>query len=161
MQDKPNITAYYYSTLFYGAEVWLHRHLGFQLKLKIRSAHYRALRVIHGQERSRSELDAISNRATPDEYADFILAKMIIKMVRSGSPKRLLDSTLQNAYTLRRQEGQMFFYDSSAKKIGRQRFCNRLQCVSKQIKFKWTFDEPKCFKNKLKSCFFNYFNISM
>ncbi len=153
------ITAFYYSTLFYGAEVWLHRNLGFHLKQKVRSAHYRALRVIHGQEKTRDELDVISERATPDEYADFIIAKMVIKMVRSGSPSRLLASTHQNAYTSRRKDGQLFFFDNSVRKIGRQRLCNRLQCVSKQMKFKWTYSEPFSFKNQLKCCFFKYYTL--
>ena len=47
-QAKHVITAYYYSTLFYGLEVWFHQRLAFKLKHKIRLAHSRALRVIRG-----------------------------------------------------------------------------------------------------------------
>jgi hypothetical protein len=116
--------------------------------------------VIHGQQKSREDLDKVSNRATPDEYADFNLAKMIVKMVRSGSPSRLLKTTLAGSYVERRQPGKLFFFDESKRKIGRQRFCNRLQCVTKQMKFNWTDTDIKSFKNPLKKCYFNYFRTN-
>jgi hypothetical protein len=80
------------------------------LKKQIRAAHYRALRVIHGQQKSRDELDRVSNRGTPDEYADFNLAKMIVKMVCSGSLSRLLQTTLAGSYAQRQQPGRLFFF---------------------------------------------------
>ncbi len=38
-QAKSVMTAYYFSSLYYGIEIWFHRGLSFHLKQKIRSAH--------------------------------------------------------------------------------------------------------------------------
>ncbi len=65
-QARVVMTAFYFSVLYYGVEIWLHRGLGFKLKQKIRSAHYRAMRVILGQHLSRDELDETGCRASPD-----------------------------------------------------------------------------------------------
>ncbi len=113
------MTSFYFSILYYGAEVWLHRHLSFHLKQKIRSAHYRAMRVVHGNL-SRDELDIVGTRANPDEWADYSLSKLLARMIITGQPKRLMKSTMVNSFSERRQPNRLFFYDDSAKKIGRQ-----------------------------------------
>lgn len=154
-QSTQITTAFYYSVLYYGIEVWFHRHLPFHLKQKIRSAHYRALRVIYG-EASRQHLDLIGGRATPDEWADYSLAKLAARMVRLGSPVRLLEQTVKNSYSERRQHGRIFFYDSSVRKIGKQCLKNRLQCISRQMKFEWLNVDLSTLRPNLKKCFFKY-----
>ena len=67
-------------------EVWYHKHLGFNLKRKIKSSHYRALRVVHPDVKSRAELDMISERA---------------RMVQSQQPISLLGTTMKNSYSER------------------------------------------------------------
>ena len=155
-QARLAVTAFYFSSLYYGLEVWFHRGLGFHLKKKIRAAHYRALRLIFGKTYMRDELDLLSKRATPDEWADYRISKMIASMVQRGSPRRLLQSTLMTSYSERRQGGQLFFFDSSTRKIGRQCFKNRLQCVAKQMKFSWLECELNSLRPKLKKSFFKY-----
>jgi hypothetical protein len=92
------VTSFYFSVLYYGIEVWHHKQLGFHLKQKIRSCHYRALGVICGNL-TRSDLNAISERAPPEDYADFSIAKIIAKIIIVGSPSRLHDSIRENGYT--------------------------------------------------------------
>ena len=154
-QAKQVVTAFYYSSLYYGLEVWYHRHLSFHLKQKIRSAHYRALRVIHGN-RTRAELDAIGLRATPDELSDYSIGKLLAKMVITSEPPRLKGEVFQNAYSQRRQPGRLFFFDGSNRKIGRQCIKNRLNCVSKQMKFDWLSASVGSLRHSLKKCFFSY-----
>ena len=155
-QARQVVTAYYFSVLYYGLEVWFHRHLAFHLKQKIRSAHYRALRLVHG-DKSREQLDQEGKRATPDELANFAVAKLISRMVHLQAPTRLLASSLMNSYSVRRQPGRLFFYDASARKIGRQCLKNRLGCISKQMKFNWTMAKNSdVIRVNLKRCFFSY-----
>ncbi len=154
-QAKWVTTSFYFSVLYYGAEVWFHRHLSFHLKQKIRSAHYRALRLIHG-DRDRLELDMIGQRATPDEWANYAVGKMMARMVLLQSPARLLTEIIQNSYSERRQENRLLFFDSSASKIGRQCIKNRLGCLAKQMKFDWLNADPNTLRPQLKKCFFAY-----
>ncbi len=155
-QARVIVTAYYFSILYYGCEVWLHKHLSFHLKQKIRSCHYKALRLIYGTTLSREELNVISQRATPDEWADYSIAKATARMVLSAQPKRLLCGVLMNAYSERRQQGRLFFYDDSQRKIGRQRLRNRLQSVSRMMKFKWLETSLSAVRPNLKKCLFSY-----
>lgn len=157
-QAKQVVTSFYYSSLYYGLEVWYHRHLSFHLKQKVRSAHYRALRVIHGSK-TRSELDAIGLRATPDELSDYSIGKLLAKMLITSEPARLKRETLQNAYSLRRQPERLFFFDGSKRKIGRQCIKNRLNCISKQMKFNWLSASVGSLRSSLKKCFFSYIKM--
>jgi hypothetical protein len=141
-----------------GMEVWNHKHLSFGLKQKLKSAHYRALRVIHrSKDLSRDELDAISCRADPEEMSYFNQAKILAKMVINRTPSRLYENVMQNSYTERRYPGRVLFYDSSHKKIGRQSFKNRLSAVSKQMKSEWLFSNQNSLRVLLKKHFFKYY----
>ena len=158
-QAQQVMTSYYFSVLYYGLEVWFHRHLPFNLKQKIRSAHYRALRVIYG-DRSRQELDLIGKRATPDEWSDYSVGKLLARTIVSRKPGRLMGEVLSNAYSERRQSGRLFFFDNSSKKIGRQCIKNRLNCISRQMRFKWLETHLDALRPKLKSSFFPYYRSS-
>jgi len=156
-QAQQVITAFYFSSLYYGAEVWFHRHLAFHLKRKIRTAHYRALRLVYGKDNSRDSLDQLSQRASPDEWSNYVVAKLLARMVISGSPVRLCDDILANSYSERRQHGRLFFYDSSKRKIGRQCLRNRIHNITRQMKFEWTTVSISALRCHLKKCFFNYY----
>jgi len=157
-QMKQVTTSYLFSVLFYGSEIWFHKQLSFHLKQKIRSIHYKALRLTYGRDLSRDMLDKISGRATPDEWADFCLGKLLIHTVRSGMPHRFFEQIIKQYYTERRVYDQLFIYDSSTKKIGRQILSNRLATVSKAIKFPWLRLNlsKSVIRMKLKETFFMY-----
>jgi hypothetical protein len=155
-QARQIVTAFYFSVLYYGCESWFTRNLQFHHKRKIRSSHYRALRMVYGINLSRDQIDQISQRSTPDEWSDYVNAKMLCRVVITGSPRRLSEMVKSTSYTERRKPGQMFFYDESKKKIGRQCFKNRLCNISKQIKFKWLECPVNSLRPKLKKCFFMY-----
>ncbi len=127
-QLKQAITSFYFSVLYYGMEIWLHKNLSFSLKQKVRSCHYRALRMLlssSSKMTSRSEIDILTQRASPDELSNYTLAKFATRMVQNQRSKRLHDTTMTNSYSQSRQPGRLFFYDNSKRKIGRQ-------CVRKQ-----------------------------
>ena len=149
------LTSFYYSILYYGIEVWYHRGLSFHLKHKIKSAHYRAMRVIYGNL-GREELDEIGRRATPDEWSNYALGKFLAKMIITTSPGRLCKSSVVNAYSVRRQPGRLMFFDSSTRKIGRQALKNRVTPIANQMKFKWLHSDLDSLRPRLKKCFFSY-----
>jgi hypothetical protein len=155
-QANQVVTSFYFSVLYYGMEIWFHKHLMFHLKQKVRAAHYRALRLIHGQHLERNQLDAIAKRATPDEWSDYCVAKTLAKLVILEVPVRLKDMVMVNSYAERRKANRLFFFDSSKKKIGRQSFRNRLSVIAKQMKFEWTLFKVSSLRTALKKCFFNY-----
>ncbi len=154
-QANQVITAYYFSVLYYGSECWLHQNLGFHLKRRIHSAHYRALRLVFGED-SRQNLDKKCKRASPDEWSNYCLAKMTAMMMIKGYPSRLLQTVATNSYVEGRQRGRMFFFDSSKRKIGRQCIRNRLQFVTRQMRFEWLNTPLTQLRPRLKECFFDY-----
>jgi len=150
-------TSLLYSVLFYGCEIWLHKHLSFYLKRKVRSVHYKALRIIYGKNRSRDELDQMSERATPDEWSDFVVAKQFINIVRTGQPRRLYSDLISQSFIERRSPNMLLVYDTSLKKIGCQAFPNRLNVISRCIKFPWLSSISKDqIRINLKKTFFGY-----
>jgi len=150
-------TSFFYSVLYYGCEIWHHRYLSYHLKQKVKSAHYRALRMIYGIKKTRDELDKIGRRANPEEWANYSIAKLAAQMIQRGKPRGLVDTVLMNSYDQRRVPGRLFFYDSSQKKIGRQQLKNRLQCVSKRMNFQWLTTTKDSLRTSLKKCFFSYY----
>ena len=82
------MTSFYFLTLYYDIEVCYHRGLSFHLKQKTRSAHYRAMRLIYG-DLGRDQLDAVGQRATPDELSNDALGKFLAKMMITITPSRL------------------------------------------------------------------------
>jgi len=69
-QMRQVTTSFLFSVLMYGSEVWYHKHLSFNLKQRIRSTHYKALRITYGRKLSRDQIDQKSTRATPDEWSN-------------------------------------------------------------------------------------------
>ena len=137
----------------------MHRNLAFNLKRRVRSAHYRALRLIHGKH-SRDQLDQLSMRASPDEFADFIIAKTAARIINESRPKRLSESITSHSYSERRRPHQVFFYDASIRRIGRQCLKNRLHTISKHMNFEWTICDRDALRVGLKKCFFKYYRFN-
>jgi len=157
-QVKQVITAYFFSVLMYGCGVWFHRHLFFHLKQRVRASQYRALRLVYGKQRTRDEINVMAARATPDEWADYSIAKMSAKIANSMMPCRLHVDLMLNSFVERRHPHLLLFYDSSCRKIGRQSIKNRLTIVAKQMKFDWfSYNiSPDLLRIRLKHSFFSY-----
>jgi len=152
------MASFYFSVLYYGAEIFHHRHLSFAFKQRLRSLHYQALKVVYSP-RTRDELDRISNWATPDEWVDYSLAKLMIKCFNTYLPTSLHQSLSSQSYSERRQMGKIFIYDSSHRRVRHQALANRLLVISRKINFPWFNQDlnPHSLRIKLKSVFFKYF----
>jgi len=148
----------FWCTVVKYSEVWYHRHLFVHPKERIRSCHYRALRLVYGKQKTRDELDQLSFRATPDEWTDYSVAKSAIKMVNSMMSCHLYVNLMANSFAERRQPQRLLFYDSIYWKVRRQSIKNRLTTIAKHIKFNW-FDvnyPPDRVRIELKKSFFTY-----
>jgi len=87
---------------------------------------------------SRDYISEKTNRLPPRLWCRFACASFLMKMWYSGYPALLKSSAYSNTYTKVRYPGQIFGFDSSKTKIGRQITRNWCGSVLEQIKVSWT-----------------------
>jgi hypothetical protein len=109
---------------------------------------------------SRAELDRITKRATPLEWAKYSIASTVIKLYnRSNTDMAGIIRT--SAYVNDRVPLRAKFIDRSRLKIGKQSIINRIGPIFSSINFDWIGDSTvptdDFIRNKLKKCFFKYF----
>jgi len=106
-------TAQYFGSLYYGLPTWYHP-LKAKFKKRIEILHYKLLQlVVRDWYRlcPKDMLDTLG-RATPDEFAAYAVANVVIKSLNNGIPRRLRDEILANMYSLRRS-GKLRSFDSA------------------------------------------------
>ena len=137
-QFLKSVTANYYSTVFYGASVWL-PNIKAKHKLRLNSLHFRLLRTAckdFNQLISRENFTMRCNRATPTEWSKYVTASIAIRTIRDKKPKELHEILKRTYFEERRFKGRGLFYDSSKTRPGRQSIQNLLQHVY-QIRNPW------------------------
>jgi len=156
------VTANYYSTVFYGASVWLPNVKAIYMT-KFHSLHFRLLRSAckdYYSKISRQDLTKRCKRATPLEWAKYTTSSIAIKIVRDTKPKHLHEILMRTYYSERRNVARGLFFDSSRTRIGKQSIQNRLSHVA-QIKESWNTSNAKMTNDQirvmLKHTFFLYF----
>jgi len=94
-------------------------------------------------------------RAIPSEFSAYACARTIIKtFTNANSP--LKEICLQNSYSITRRPHQVFFFDNSRSKIGKNSIQNRITNVFNKIKFEWSNKNFENVRPQLKKTFFNY-----
>lgn len=122
-----------YSIMYYAAPVWLNVTLKSAYWLRLRTLHYRVLRAAvkdFKRRRPNRELDKVCQRATPRMWSHYATSSLVIKTLRDRSPQFLTEEIMTNLYTIRRRPNSARFFDNSRGKIGRSRFCNRLNVMN-------------------------------
>jgi len=102
--------------------------------------HYRALRLAVGDYkrlRSRDTLNFECKRATPQQWASYITASTVIKILRSASPRVIKDRLMKTICTNARKQHRPHFFDLSIRKIGCQALFNWISSIFKCINFDW------------------------
>jgi len=145
------VTSFFFSVLLYGIEVWFHQHLAFHLKRRVRSIHYKVMRLVYGKSLSRSELDCY--RGTLDVMSNFNLAKQMCNIINSDLPSRIYGSLVGNLYFVRRHPNRGLFYDCRERRVGKQILKNKLTNVSKCLKFDWLIQSKDYVRINLKRTF--------
>jgi len=137
------VTSQALSILYYGSCAWLTPSLGKKEMAAVESIHFKSLRIIMRDYKQRMSRDFISqqlNRLPPKLWCRFACASFLMKMWYSGYPTLLKSSAYSNTYTKVRYPGQIFRFDSSKTKIGRQITKNWCGSVLGQIKVAWSND---------------------
>lgn len=152
------ITSYYYPRLYYASEIWYHP-LRRALKDTLNPFHHYPLRLAIGdfkKEKSNKLVLHLTDRASPFEYNNFKIAKLLISIVNRTDPFLLYQDLLSQAVIERRNPSRPWFLDMSRCKIGRQAFPNRISVISKSISFKWLGKHlsKDALRSNLKKCFF-------
>jgi len=122
------VSAHFYGTVFYACTVW-YDSIKACFKNKLKSLHFRLLRTAchdHYQQYSKEYLSKRCHRATPDEWARYCLASLVIKTIRDKNPKRLHSLLMSSYFEEPRKAGVGKFFDKSTSKIGKQSLKCRL-----------------------------------
>jgi len=117
--------------------------------------HYKVLRVaVRDWYRSlpNSALDYLG-RAKPGIFSSYAVGSVFLNSILNGKPARLLNMMLTNAYTIKRS-GQLRFFDSSIRKIGKQSIANRIDDTTKHFELDWVNLKTKD-AIRIKKTFFN------
>jgi hypothetical protein len=107
----------------------------------------------------RQELTESCQRATPDQWTQFITASRVIKIMCDREPTILFNQLTNCYFEQRRYPGIGYFYDSSRTKKGRQSIPNRLAFM-RSISYPWNFPEKPMSNDliriEMKHTFFPY-----
>jgi hypothetical protein len=151
------VTSQYFSILYYAAPVWI-GSLNVAAWKRLNSAHYRALRAVVGfHVRKRSEIDLMTKRAKPPEWARYSIASTVIKLYNS-SDTNIAKTLRSSAYVNDRLPRRAKFIDQSKFKVGKQSLPNRIGYLFSKMKFDWIGDiTDDMLRKSLKKEFFEYF----
>jgi len=134
LQDYLKVaTAQLYSILYYGSPVWMNDTLEKSLWQKLKSLHYRILRVgirDFKRRKSKKHIDKTCKRATPEMWSKYASGALVIKIIRDRSPLNLYIGIMANFYTEPRKPNHGKFFDNSQGKIGKHRLENRLEFMT-------------------------------
>jgi hypothetical protein len=105
----------------------------------------------------RDELDKLSKRATPVEWANYSIAATVIKLFNS-SDCNIANALRSSVYINDRTPGRGKFIDRSRLKIGRQSLPYRIGPLFSRIDFNWAGIQlsEDSIRRSLKRLFFNY-----
>jgi len=123
----------------------------YQALKQLNRQHYRVLRAAFKDrkcEMSKETLNRLAGRATPRQWAKYIVSSTTIKMMHKGTTP--MSEKLRNrAYVNDRFPGKAMFANRSKTKIGRQSLPNRLDFL-REIKLDWNNAEEPISKDKLR-----------
>jgi hypothetical protein len=152
-------SANYYGSVYYASSVWFHC-IKKSHKVKLTSVHFRLLRTAkkdYMMKFKRNELTELCQRATPEQWAKFITASRVIKIVRNKEPAYLYDNLTKCYFEEKRYPGVGMFFDNSRIKKGQQALANRLLFM-RSIKYPWN-EKPMSddlIRIEMKKCFFTF-----
>ena len=145
-------TAYFYSTLYYGARVWLMTSLHHVLKKQLWQLSSRMLKIVNGFNTpyvSFMSLHKKFKRATPLMWCKYTTATAMWDLINNNVPEYTAIRAILNRQFDRRKRG-MIFTRSNVSKIGFNCLSNRLQVVSKTLNVDWPDMSKRAFRELCK-----------
>ena len=148
-------TAYFYSTLYYGAKVWLMSSLNHLLKKQLWRISSYMLKLVDGRTYNRMSFECLHKkykRATPSMWCKYVTALAMWEVTNRQVPEVIFLKLLHNTMHEERRQG-ILFTRSNQSKMGFNCLSNRLQVVSKTLKLNWQDLESEQFKKLCKKTF--------
>ena len=148
-------TAYFYSTLYYGAKVWLISTLHHGIKKQLWQISSRMLRIVERDFTSNlsyMKLHKKYQRATPTMWCNYATATAMWSVLNEQISESILIKMMLNHLHAERRPG-LLFTRSNSSKIGFNCLSNRLQTVSNRLKIDWQDMKKEQFKVICKKTF--------
>ena len=152
------LTSNFYSTLYYGSEIWHIPTLNYQCKRMLLSASANALKLCslyYDPSISYVDLHLLYKRALPNNYCLYRHCLLLFKVFNTSIPKKdWLDLNFRMINTSNTSRQTHFeISNSSSYKVGNNILSNRLSCISKKITLDMLNLPIETFKIKCKSMF--------
>ena len=148
-------TAYFYSTLYYGAKIWLSSTISAVIKKKLWQLSSYMLRLVDGWCYERQSFEALHqkyNRASPMDWCNYTTAVAMWNVVINQVPSCAHLKMMHNVLHQERRQG-ILFTRSNQTKIGFNCISNRLQVVSSKLHLNWQDMSDTAFKAMCKKVF--------
>ena len=149
------ITAYFYSILYYGSDIWNIPCLNANLKQRLLSTSAQALKICTPSYHDRMsflELHRLNNRATPTQMCDYKHALQLYNLIHQEIPKAdWVDLNFQQVFGCR--VGTFNFTRTNNYKVGLNLMCNRFHNINNRVKYEWMEGGFESYKIKCKNMF--------
>jgi len=126
------INAFFYSKLYYCSVVWLNQLITSTSKKKLKSISARALRLVTGDDYmmfSFDELHCMFNRATPIQWSMYQHCLFFYKLFNNQLPEDLW-LELCEVISISERTTKIVISRQFSRRVGLNRFCNRLGFIS-------------------------------
>ena len=153
MEEKSQlVTAFYYSRLYYGSQIWLHQGLKKTFRDQLYSASGRALRHLDWKEESYKRLHKKFNRAGPNQWEAYGLSLLFYDIVNQMLPEEeWIRSQLNQLHNSRCNTFN--FVSNNLTKCGFNMPSNRLRLLNGKIEKDWLDLTKGLYKAKCKEKF--------
>jgi hypothetical protein len=148
------LTSYFYSRLYFGAQVWLIPSLKKNLKNKLFSASGNALKLLSPEIESFKLLHKMHKRATPTMWQNYQIAIALYDLVLNDNDVNELINCEENLMYERRSD-KILFTRNNKYKCGLNRISNRFISITKKLSYPMLDLTKDCFKSRCKLIFIN------
>jgi hypothetical protein len=124
-----------FSSVYYGAEVWLIPTIHKSIKRRLLSASaglVRATYGLFGWPISNQDLHTMGGLPTPEDWGHYLTTRTLHKILNTNEPAVLYNALLRQTVTERRN-GKMYFIETNKKRVGVNSFQNRCKFVSHRM----------------------------
>ena len=150
------INAMFYSKLYYACQVWLLPNISNYLKRKLLNISSQALKIIGGEDFalfSFNELHILYNRATPNQWINYVNANQLYSLINNCKPESLWIE-LQEKISINNRTSNFYIEKTNNTRYGKNCFLNRLQNVENNLNFNEFNYSKSTFKVHCKKTFF-------
>ena len=116
-------TSTLFTSICYGAEVWLTESLDYRSKQKLDLIFYKSQRILKNDFNNiihREQLFDQRKRATPTEFMKYINARTLFQITTCKTPTYLYKCIMSNTYCKRRVKNRLFIFNNYGSKVGKK-----------------------------------------